>query len=116
MRHQPKCGIACGALPSYSTPPLAARAWQRHEFLSNLNWAQLREREGDVPFVPQLEGEEDVSYFIPKVADSPRGVGQSPFVGRQARELDAVAPALGYFRPLHAALRARRWALTGRGV
>ena len=67
-----------------------------HDFFRNLNWALLREREGEVPFVPQLDDEQDVSYFIPKVASSPRGTGQSPFVARQVRARRVASPFLGH--------------------
>ena len=68
-----------------------------HDFFRNLNWALLREREGEVPFVPQLDDEQDVSYFIPKVASSPRGIGQSPFVARQVRARRVAAPSRPHF-------------------
>lgn len=65
----------------------------RHDFFRGIDWALLREREGNVPFVPQLDGQEDVSYFVSKEPISPRTQPlPSPLCARQASEDDGGAP------------------------
>jgi len=43
-----------------------------HALTRQVDWTILRERGSEVPFVPQLDSEEDVSHFISKVEPWPR--------------------------------------------
>ena len=39
-------------------------------FFEEIDWGRLRQRDLAVPFLPQLEGNDDTSYFVSKPAES----------------------------------------------
>ena len=60
-------------------------------FLRDVEWEALHSREGVAPFVPSLEGREDVSYFVSKPQPDSVPTTPMPLVNRQSSAEDGDA-------------------------